>query len=185
MKREINLLSPIAKRERIRGLYKGRVNRMYWVLFSGVVILLVVYGVVWFGLTYFHDVFVSALPASGATVSEPEKKVVELNERFELLNTRIGGLAVWMDDVNRVLTVVPNAVSITDIELTEPVKAPGAESTGVLIISGTSTSREALVLFKQLLVDLEWTGNVDAPLKNYAGGVDAEFEFTLHRNTRK
>lgn len=180
MKREINLLSPSARKNRMRRLYGDRFNRLFLVFFAGLVVILIVYGVSFYGLSYFGNMLNESLPSVESVVSAPENEVISINEEFELFGERVESLELWTDDIGDVFEAVPEGMTITEVQLKEPLMED--ESGSTLIIDGRSASRSSIVAFQRTLQDLDWVGRVEAPLKNYAGGEDAEFRFTLFRN---
>lgn len=174
MIREINLLPQVVQRQRMRWLYLFRIgrflNRVYVLLFLLIVVLvgtLYVMRSIDDGVVRDNEVLVDAN-------DDVVREVRWLNQVLGEFEKRQVSYTPWSPRVLEVLMAAPNEVRLTGFIVKE-------ESQNVLVVSGVSSSRPAVVDFQQRLEQLDWVKQVEAPLQNFALATEASFTFSLHR----
>lgn len=171
MKAEINLLSPQAKRSRLRRLYLKSSGQILRAVIAGLVITIAAFGVI-FGAIKMMNENTTQLNGSDEVVNQDIiKETVQLNNFLQAMQDWSSDSELWVARVGEVLKNMPAAMQLSEIKL--------VEETGVLQIRGTFTSREALISFQRVLEGLAWVKSVEAPLSNFATGSSATFRFNI------
>lgn len=177
MKEQINLLPPLAKRERVRRLYRGRLFYLGRRGLLGLVILWVVMaGIGW--LTWQrHQELAAAMAAQNQNGGEVFQEVAHVNELMNVIEAWVAAhpaVTPFLDDIVRTL---PAEVRLTVLAL----QAEG----GGLVVKGVSPSRGAVLDMQRKLEGLPWVERVEAPLQNFAVDARGEFSFTLFRRVKE
>lgn len=175
MKEEINLLSPLAKQARQHRLYARRLSH---ILTRMAFILLI---------------FIGALVAINIVERRLQKSVAaQLNSyrtADEILFRQIEMVNKTVAEIDRhsvehpakilyarhVTQVLPAEMRLTLLEW--------SEENQTLVVQGITASRPAIAEFQRRLSELSWVEKVDAPLRNFAGGSEGTFSFTLYRKS--
>ncbi|MFH1353998.1 MAG: PilN domain-containing protein [bacterium] len=112
-----------------------------------------------------------ALSNFNSDVADEVRRVNQILNEFEKRQT---GYTTWSPRISDVLTAAPEEVLLTGLSVKE-------EKPEVLVVSGVSSSRPAVVAFQRRLEKLSWVKQLKAPLQNFALGSEANFTFSLHR----
>lgn len=183
MKEDINLLPPQAKSRRLKRLYSGRATRLYWTFALALLLLLIVYG----GVYYALYLSVTDLNEQLANLANSDQEVIKNIDDTNILMAEIERITnanqPWSDQVEEVIRSAPVNVLLTAVRLRPSVSGAPDETT-VLVISGTSRSRPSIVEYERKLSALPWVKQIEAPLTNLASGPDVTFTFTLMRKAK-
>ncbi len=171
MKYEINLLPPKAIAFRKENIIGRRERKLFIAVMASCVIVLVSYGIVWMMLTLSRDSYIEQ-------IASQNRDQVSIVEQSEALNTDIARLdahiathIAWTSYIDDVVTLLPNGIRISRIELVEMPET--------LVITGSATTGSAVVEYQEALEELEWVDRVAAPLQNFARAPEATIEFTI------
>lgn len=170
MKGEINLLPQeiTLRRERRTflvgiGRFLQRISFMLAVLIAGEVIVYVAF-------TYIDRELEQAKlvhQEEDSALSEI-KRVNEVLAQVERTKSEYIDWSLFLEEI---LNNAPQGIKIKKMQV--------KEAEGVLEVEGFSNSRTTVLNFQNLLKELSWVIRVEAPLQNYASGIDTGFSFNL------
>lgn len=170
MKGEINLLPhKIALTRQRRTFLLGvgrliqRISLMLVVLIVGEIIVYVAFSYIDGGLERASE----AQRGEGGATNEI-KRVNELLAQVEKTKSEYIDWSLFIEEI---LKNAPQGIKIKKIQ--------AKENEGVLEVEGFSNSRDTVLIFQNLLKELSWVIQVEAPLQNYALGTDTGFNFNL------
>ncbi len=180
MKEDINLLPPSAKHSRLRRLYGARLSSVYW----AVVVSCLLVGGVYSGIMYEQRLAMANLDSQINGLAADDKvigtSVAEANRLLTAIDQQAKENPSWTQRLAEVLKAAPNNVALTAIRL-RPSSAEVSAVNTVLVISGSTRSRPAIVDYERKLKALPWVKQLEAPLANLASGPDVTFTFTITR----
>lgn len=177
MKDQINLLPPLAKRERMQRLFR---RRLRYIARRGLLGLVVIWmtlaGVGWMTWQR-HQEMAAAMAAQNQNGGEVFQEVAHVNELMNVIEAWVAAhpaVTPFLDDIVRTL---PAEARLTVLAL----QAEG----GGLVVKGVSPSRGAVLDMQRKLEGLPWVERVEAPLQNFAVDSRGEFSFTLFRRVKE
>lgn len=172
IKEEVNLLPPPALAARVRRLYRKRfasINRRI------VVSLLFVYaalGIV-LALTWQNKQQLGQAQGDRGTASqELQETVRNTNQLIDAFHRELTSRQTWTSLVEGLVQAMPPQVQLRSLEV--------KEDTLALEIRAIATSRAAVLDMQRIAENLPGIERVEAPLRNFAVGVDGEFSLILY-----
>lgn len=176
-KDEINLLPDEHRDARLRRIMLKRVGGL---LHRCIFILLITLTA--FTVVYFVEIAKQRSRSSllAAEIREGEDVSDEIRQANDLIRSVYdfsGSVDPWTVHVVDVLEGAPSTITITEFSV--------SAGTTALEVRGVARSRAAIVDFEKTLSELAWVERVEAPLKNFATGVESEFSFTVYRQGAK
>lgn len=173
MKLEINLLSPEAKKARMRLVWNRRVNAIGDALLICIVLVACSYAASFWALSEIRASLAQRADTNKEDVRAAERSIRESNALFSAVAGRIAHESLWTPLISDIVRIVPSEISITKLQLLENPRA--------LSLVGKTTQGSAIVQYQRELEKLPWVDRVVAPLQNFAVTPDATVTFTIYR----
>lgn len=171
-KEEVNLLPPPARRARVLWLYRKRFASINHRIIISILLIYAALGIV-FAVTWQSKQEMGQVVDPGAEESQNlQDEVKATNRLITAFHQEFTRHQDWTSLVEGLVQVMPPQIELMALEVKEETQA--------LEIRAVATSRTAVLDFQRIAEGLPGIERVEAPLKNFAVGVDGEFSLVLY-----
>lgn len=177
MKREINLVSPQARNERLELITLRRERAIAAGIFLAFGIVAASYGAIWWTFYSLEQSLSDQIVLQSQDQSELEAGIRSLNREIGLVDSKIAGYTLWTERIAEVIAVVPDGITLLQFAL--------VENPETLVVTGNASDGSEVVAYQDALEQLPWVDRVIAPLQNFARFPSATVTFTIFQKSEE